>query len=89
MSSFNPGRYVQGVRRRKTRAPLMIAIQLVSEQNGWTDKRVAENRKPSMPRVKFLEAPPPELYGSDDWRELVRAWNAAHGRINTPTESTG
>jgi hypothetical protein len=81
MSNSNPGRYVQGVRRRKTKAPLMIAMQLVSEQNGWTDKRVAANRTPSLPRVKFLEAPPPHFYDSDDWRERVNEWNIAHGRL--------
>jgi hypothetical protein len=80
MSNFNPGRYVQGVRRRKT-VGFDRALAIVAEERGWVDKRVTENRKPSLPRVKFLEAPPPELYGSDDWRELVRAWNAAHGRI--------
>jgi hypothetical protein len=34
-------------------------------------------RTPPLPRVRFLEAPPPELYDGDDWRERVTEWNAA------------
>jgi hypothetical protein len=80
MNKFNPGRYVQGVRRRKT-AGFDRALAIVAEERGWVDKRVTENRKPSLPRVKFLEAPPPHFYDSDDWRERVHEWNVAHGRV--------
>jgi hypothetical protein len=79
MNKFNPGRYVQGVRRRKT-VGFDRALAIVAEERGWVDKRVTENRKPSMPRVKFLEGPPPELYGLDDWRERVIAWRIEHGQ---------
>jgi hypothetical protein len=53
------------------------ALAIVAEERGWVDRRVEANRKPSMPKLKFMEAPPPELYAGDDWRERVEAWKAA------------
>jgi hypothetical protein len=54
------------------------ALQIVAEERGWIDRRVAENRKPSLPKLKFMERTPPELYDGYDWMKRVNEWRIAH-----------
>jgi hypothetical protein len=92
MGRLNPGNYrrepTAGRRRRKT-ASFDQALKVIAQERGWVEEpdehRGMRAYKITLPKLRFLEAPPPELYAGHDWRERVHEWNVAHKRIPLET----